>query len=383
MPINGPSPEHVSNLPRHKTYTKNETAPTDYNVDADIENVEDDTPAAEQWRFLQSTDEMSAAVTQFYNRRLYEKRLSELSGNYDYVLEEEVVDKADRIFEALQNAKSTHRELMDLARELFPDESDLIIVLREFLRQKRISEIIRQKVQALLKEVESTTDQKFLKSGVNCALKARIFGKKLDVNPMLLRASYRSFLLSDESPVETYIDWISNFGYQKRDSILAFIEGSLLADINALDASCSSVEFGLFLKKLCQLQSLRAAELLFVRYVTENKVVKKHLCNEETWLVFLLSLLQSPESVGQLLKEAAGKHLLMITAKEKAMFLLTLYQGCKNIPDSLFEEAASLHDVLGYFRTVLSKVYHAELFNHPRQKGTQTGLYREISINGF
>lgn len=383
MAITGPTPEHISGIPRQKTYTKNEAAPKDYNIDADIENVDDDTPAAEQWRFLQSTDEMSAAATQFYNRRIYEKRLSELTGNYDYVLEEDALDKSEKIFEALQNSKSTHRELMDLARELFPDESDLIIVLREFLRQKRMSEIIRKKVQALLKEVESTTDQKFLKSGVNCALKARIFGKKLDVSSMLLRASYRTFLLSDESAVETYVDWISNFGHQKRDSILAFIEGSLLADINALDASCSSVEFGLFLNKLCQLQSLRAAELLFVRYVTENKIVSKLVCSEETWLVFLLSVLQSPASIGQLLKETAGKHLLTIPAKEKTMFLLALYQGCKNIPDSLFAEVGAHQDVLGYFRTVLNKVYHAELLMRTPQKGPQSKSHKEMSINGL
>lgn len=383
MAITGPSPEHISEHQRQKTYTRNDAAVTDYNVDAEIENAGDDTPAAEQWRFLQSTDEMSAAFTQFYNRRLYEKRLSELSGNYDYVLEEDALDKADKIFEALQNSKTTHRELMDLARELFPDESDLIIVLREFLRKKNISEVIRNKAQALLKEVERTTDQKFLKSGVNCALKARIFGKKLEVNPGLLRASYRSFLLSDSSAIETYIEWVSNFGHQKRDSILAFIEGSLLGDINALDASCSSVEFGLFLNKLCQLQSLRSAEQLFVRYITENKTVKKFLCNEETWLIFLLSVLQHPESVDQLLKETAGKHLLMIPGKEKAMFLLALYQGCKNIPDSLFEDATSLLDILEYFRALLSRIYHSELFAHPHKKDPKTGSRREMSINGF
>ncbi|EHG5995775.1 TPA: type III secretion system gatekeeper subunit SctW [Escherichia fergusonii] len=382
MAINGPSSEHTSEHLRQKTYTKNETAPTDYSVNTEIENTGDDTPAAEQWRFLQSTDEMSAALTQFSNRRLYNKRLSELNGNYDYVLEEKVLDRADKIFEALQNSKSTHRELMDLARELFPDESDLIIVLREFLRQKRISEVIRKKVQVLLNEVESNTDQKFLKSGINCALKARIFGKKLDVNPRLLRASYRSFLMSDSSAVETYIEWISNFGHQKRDSILAFIESSLLGDINALDASCSSVEFGLFLKKLCQLQSLRSAEQLFVRYVTQNNVVKRFKCNEENWLIFLLSVLQSPESVGQFLKETVGKHLLMIPGKEKAMFLLAIYQGVKNIPDSLFEDATSLQEVIGYFKAALSRVYHSELFAQPHKKDSKTGARREMSING-
>ncbi|EDY5736408.1 YopN family type III secretion system gatekeeper subunit [Salmonella enterica] len=279
--------DHIVSFQRRKHNAKNEIVPTDYNVDTDANTgIIEDTPAAELWKLYQEAGEMSAVLTQYINRRLYEKRFSELSGNYDYILEDEVLDKTDRIFEVLQNSRLTHRELMNLAREIFPDESDLVVVLREFLRQKRISEVIRQKVRDLLKEVENSTDQKFIKSGINSALKARLFGKKLDISPKLLRASYRSFLMNDQSTVDIYIEWISNYGSQKRYSVLEFIEGTLLGDINSLDASCSNVEFGLFLKKFCLLRSLRSAELLFIRYVTENKVIKRFDINDDTWLFF-------------------------------------------------------------------------------------------------
>ncbi|EKC3540987.1 type III secretion system gatekeeper subunit SctW [Salmonella enterica] len=362
--------DHIVSFQRRKQYAKNEIAPTDYNVDTDANTgiIEDDTPAAELWKLFQYTDEMSAVFTQFNNRRLYEKRFSELSGNYDYILEDEVFDKTDRIFEVLQNSKLTHRELMDLAREILPDESDLIVVLRDFLRQKRISEFIRQKVQDLLKEVESSTDQKFIKSGINSALKARLYGKKLDVSPKLLRASYRSFLMNNQSAVDIYIEWISNYGSQKRYSVLEFIEGALLGDINALDASCSNVEFGLFLKKLCLLRSLRAAELLFIRYVTENKVIKRFDINDDTWLFFLLSILQLPDSIDDVLEQTTGKHFLQASEKEKSQFLLTLYQGCRNLPDSLFDKEGALLDILEYLKKLLGKVFRTELFSHSREK---------------
>ncbi len=41
--------------------------------------------------------------------------------------------------------------------------------------------------------------------------------------------------------MEIYSDWITSYGYQRRLVVLDFIEGSLLTDIDANDASCSRV----------------------------------------------------------------------------------------------------------------------------------------------
>ncbi|MDI5811237.1 hypothetical protein MJM95_28225, partial [Salmonella enterica subsp. enterica serovar Anatum] len=41
------------------------------------------------------------------------------------------------------------------------------------LRRKDLEEIVRKKLESLLKHVEEQTDPKTLKAGINCALKAR------------------------------------------------------------------------------------------------------------------------------------------------------------------------------------------------------------------
>ncbi|HDL6964079.1 TPA: type III secretion system gatekeeper subunit SctW [Yersinia enterocolitica] len=335
----------------------NHVAHSDHDVQQDVSKVADETPAAEQWRFLQSADEMSAAITQFHNRKLYEKKREEISSGFEQILEEDAESKTDRILQTTQNPKVELHVLVDFIRKLFPDESDLVQVLRELISRKKIDKVAKKKLEEILLQIEKQSDPKFIKSGINCALKAQLFGKKLALNPKILRASYREFLLSDSSAVEVYIDWISNYGYKKRQSILEFIEGSLLSDINSLDASCSTIEFGLFLQKLCHLQLLQAAERLFLRYVISSVGVSKLNDKEELLLYFLISLLKKPESIDVVLAEVLQKTYKKASRKEILALLLTLYRGLQKLPISLFLQEDSLQYILEYMRNIIKNNY--------------------------
>ncbi|MCM5119084.1 YopN family type III secretion system gatekeeper subunit, partial [Escherichia coli] len=92
-------------------------------------------------------------------------------------------------------------EVYSFAKKLFPDESDLVVVLRAILRKKQISENVRLNAEALLRKVNQETTKKFINSGINSALKAKLFGQALSLNPKLLRASYRQFLMAEDDAV--------------------------------------------------------------------------------------------------------------------------------------------------------------------------------------
>ncbi|HHC0854856.1 TPA: type III secretion system gatekeeper InvE, partial [Salmonella enterica] len=175
--------------------------------------AEDSSPGAEVQKFVQSTDEMSAALAQFRNRRDYEKKSSNLSNSFERVLEDEALPKAKQILKLISVHGGALEDFLRQARSLFPDPSDLVLVLRELLRRKDLEEIVRKKLESLLKHVEEQTDPKTLKAGINCALKARLFGKTLSLKPGLLRASYRQFIQSESHEVEIYSDWIASYGY--------------------------------------------------------------------------------------------------------------------------------------------------------------------------
>ncbi|WP_304413551.1 YopN/LcrE/InvE/MxiC type III secretion system gatekeeper [Chromobacterium sp. LK11] len=334
---------------------------------AEAQQVEDASPAAEVQRFAQSTDEMSAALTQFRNRRDYDKKLGHLADSFERVLDEEAQPKAQQILHVAKSHGVSAEELLRQARSLFPDDSDLVLVLRELLRRRQLDEVVRKRLQALLKQVEDQAEPKPLKAGINCALKARLFGKALSLSPGLLRASYRQFLESEAAEVEIYADWVGSYGYQRRAVVLDFIEGALLADIDSLDASCSRLEFGNLLGRLSQLKLLRSADALFVGRMLSNPQVCAFNPHEADWLLFLLSLLQQPQQLDGLLAETVGDTALLSRHSEHSTLLQALYQACKALPPQLFVDERWLDALQEEFRRLAAIAYRHELAERRRE----------------
>ncbi|ECG8591029.1 type III secretion system gatekeeper InvE [Salmonella enterica subsp. salamae] len=329
--------------------------------------AEESSPGAEVQKFVQSTDEMSAAMAQFRNRRDYEKKSSTLSSSFERVLEEDALPKAKQILKLISvQHGGALEDFLRQARSLFPDPSDLILVLRELLRRKDLEEIVRKKLESLLKHVEEQTDPKTVKAGINCALKARLFGKTLSLKPGLLRASYRQFIQSESHEVEIYADWIASYGYQRRLAVLDFIEGALLTDIDANDASCSRLEFGQLLRRLTQLKMLRSADLLFVSTLLSYSFTKAFNAEESSWLLLMLSLLQQPHEVDALLADIIGVNALLLSHKEHASFLQIFYQVCKAIPSSLFYEEYWQEELLMALRSMTDIAYKHEMAEQRR-----------------
>ncbi|HAG8013963.1 TPA: YopN family type III secretion system gatekeeper subunit, partial [Escherichia coli] len=277
--------EHVGVLERTREVSRLEDIITEDNedIEAEMPKMGDD-PAGKEARFLQATDEMSAALTQFMKKKIYEEQLANFLDGEEYVLEDQPIEKTDKVMEALKAATTHDYEVYSFAKKLFPDESELVVVLRAILRKKQISENVRLNAEALLKKVNQETTKKFINSGINSALKAKLFGQALSLNPKLLRASYRQFLMAEDDAVDTYVEWIGSYGYQNRILVTKFIKETLFSDINALDASCSSLEFGMFLNKLSQLLSLQSAEALFLKTLMNNPIIKKFISAEDYWI---------------------------------------------------------------------------------------------------
>ncbi|EER7195377.1 YopN family type III secretion system gatekeeper subunit, partial [Escherichia coli] len=227
--------EHVGVLERAREVSRLEDIITEDNedIEAEMPKMRDD-PAGKEARFLQATDEMSAALTQFMKKKIYEEQLANFLDGEEYVLEDQPIEKTDKVMEALKAATTHDYEVYSFAKKLFPDESDLVVVLRAILRKKQISENVRLNAEALLRKVNQETTKKFINSGINSALKAKLFGQALSLNPKLLRASYRQFLMAEDDAVDTYVEWIGSYGYQNRMLVTKFIKETLFSDINAL-----------------------------------------------------------------------------------------------------------------------------------------------------
>ncbi len=308
------------------------------NVDIDVE--ESGTVALTQ-RLVQISDEMSAAMAQFRSRRHFELKSESLTDSFERVLEDDTVPKARQVLSLARLADRPVAWLLQMARKLFPDDSDLALVLRELLRRKKLDAGTRQRLETLLQTVIDQASPKRMKAGINAALKARLFGAALTVRAGLLREAYRDFLESDEGPVSCYQDWIALFGAPQRMNVLAFIEAALLTDISAQDPSCSRQEFGHLLARLTGLKRLRSAEAVFIDSLIGDQWVCRHNARETDWLVFLLGLLTYPDELDQLLLGALGESVVLIAHRERSMLLQVLRGVCLQLPHELFcdEEA--------------------------------------------
>lgn len=334
---------------------------------AEAQRANDVSPAVDVQRFVQSTDEMSAALTQFRNRRDYEKKPDYLTDSFERVLEEEALPKAKQILQIARARQVSAEELLKQARALFPDDSDLVLILRELLKRRKLEEVVAKRLQALIQQVEEQADPKQLKAGINCALKARLFGKALELRPGLLRASYRQFLQSEEPEVEVYADWIGSYGYQRRVMVLDFVESAILTDINSQDASCSRLEFGYLLGRLGQLKLLRSADALFVNRLLVNPVTHVFNTHEEDWLLLMLSLLQQPQDVDTLLARTVGKDALLSRHCEHSTLLQLLYLACKALPPQLFLVEGGQDVMLEALRQMAAIAYRHEQIEQRRE----------------
>lgn len=356
--------EHVGVLERAREVSRLEDIITEDNedIEAEMPKMGDD-PAGKEARFLQATDEMSAALTQFMKKKIYEEQLANFLDGEEYVLEDQPIEKTDKVMEALKATTTHDYEVYSFAKKLFPDESDLVVVLRAILRKKQISENVRLNAEALLRKVNQETTKKFINSGINSALKAKLFGQALSLNPKLLRASYRQFLMAEDDAVDTYVEWIGSYGYQNRMLVTKFIKETLFSDINALDASCSSLEFGMFLNKLSQLLSLQSAEALFLKTLMNNPIIKKFISAEDYRIFFLISLIKFPETAEELLNNALVTLPADANYKDKTLLLKAIYSGCTNLPFSLFINNEQLLEIRECCKQAIKVTFAAELFD--------------------
>lgn len=311
-------------------------------ADADIA-LEDGATAAVAQRIVQISDELSAALTQFRGRRLFEQKSETLSDTFERVLEDDTVPKARQVLSLARLADKPIAWLLQMARQLFPDDSDLALVLRELLRRRKLETLTRQRLETLLQTVVAQASPKRLSAGINAALKARMFGASMAVRAGLLRETYRDFLESDEGPLSCYQDWIALYGPPQRMNVLAFIEAALLTDICAQDPSCSRAEFGQLLTRVNDLKRLRSADELFISAVLGDALVCQHNPHEPDWLVYLCGVLSYPDDLDQLLLGALGEQVLLSSHRERSALLQTLRRLSLQLPPSLFvDEQAPL-----------------------------------------
>lgn len=325
--------------------------------------AEDEAPTAMLQRFEDSLDEMSAAMSLFRNRRDLEKRKGvEEGGHYERVLDEEAEGKVSELVRVIQNDnRMSIALLLQQFRSMFPDDSDLVLILRQMLYEDALSEVEKKRLTELLILVERNADPKRLKAGINVALKARLFGRSLEFSPALLRESYRDFVCSDAPEMDLYQGWIEHFGAEKRQPVINFVEDALVADMQSLDPSCTQIEFGQFLRRFSQIKNIRTADSQFTGRLSGLALCSQSGISERELLLFMFSMIRNSWQLEQTIAEIFQRPFFAGRANDFAAFLQELHLACRKLAPALFYDASDREVIDDTFRRLAGPARKAAL----------------------
>ena len=313
----------------------------------------------------QNVDESLISLTQFRSRRdLSQKSGADLDSNYEAILDDNTFAKLALFLRSIRNVQGNNiNDLKFRLIKLFPDESDRVMILRKLLSRKNVDDSTRLKLVALLENIKEEANPKRLKAGINVSLKAKLSGKTLTISPQLLRSAYREFIEAEMHEVEIYQSWVAVFGYEKRKDILVFVEGALLNDIDSVDPSCSLIEFGNFLSRLCQLKNLRTLDINFINKLLINNQVNSVNASEQSWLFFLMCILQDAENLDDYLEEITKGILSSISVDKTLSFLQAVLKECMFIPSDFFSKANDKSILETEFKIIIERFYKKELLS--------------------
>lgn len=286
-----------------------------------------------QNQLIEISDDMSMVATLFSQRfgQSLDKKANRGQSTL-YIAEEGADKKLDKVMMLFRKSGRSLQELLSYLRKMFPDESDLVMVLRELLRKKKLGAQLDAGIENEINRLLEGENGKQIRAGINIALQAKTFAKLLSLNAQTLRNLYRSFINLDFEPIYFFKMWIEEYDIKQCTIILSFLTQSLICDMQSLMPSCSqSSEFGYFLDRVNKLRSLCS----FIEINIEKQDLKNTITDKELYqLVFH----------GMTFPEEMEKYLISLLENKWMNYLVNIkmkiLQGIKtifnNYPESLY-----------------------------------------------
>ncbi|MBG6038643.1 type III secretion system gatekeeper subunit SctW [Proteus cibarius] len=289
-----------------------------------------------QNQLIEISDDMSMVATLFSQR--FGQRLEKKANrgkNTLYIAEEGADKKLDKVMMLFRKSGRSLQELLQYLRKMFPDESDLVMVLRELLRKKKLGAQLDAGIENEINNLLEGENGKQIRAGINIALQAKAFAKLLSLDASTLRNLYRSYINLDLEPIYFFQMWIEEYDLKQCAIILNFLTQSLICDMQSLMPSCSkSSEFGYLLERVNKLRTLYSFIEMNVKTL-EKKDLKNTITEKDLYkLIFY----------GMTFPDEMEKYLISLLENEWLNYLtnikMKLLQGLKAMfneyPESLY-----------------------------------------------
>ncbi|MET3108411.1 type III secretion system YopN/LcrE/InvE/MxiC family regulator [Oxalobacteraceae bacterium GrIS 2.11] len=281
-------------------------------------------------------DDMSAVMAQFRRRSDAEKRAASATDPFERILEDDSEHMIEGLHVISRAAEVSTDSFLAMARSMFPDDSDVVLVLRELIRRRKVGNIDTSALEDLLEEVWEKSNKKLCQAGLNIGLKARLYSRKMKVSPKSLRNTYREFLISDEGELFQYEQWVEQYGADRRGTVAEFIETSLMHDMHSHDPSCSRREFGGLLGHLMTVKKLQESDTAFLQVFLRGNL--KLMLIENELLTCWFDCLQRPFKLKKEIEKNDMNNLTQTLFLTKPELQKKLLMAIRQIHSDLFME---------------------------------------------
>ncbi len=291
------------------------------------------------------------------------------------MLEDQADEKLDTLIKHVAKLRDLNN-LLNFARQLFPNDSDLMLALREMLLSRKLSELQKKKIKEAIADLEKFGDSKKMQSGINVGPLAKRFRRR-NGNGRLsakdLRNSYLNFLELEMPAGFIYKDWIDAYGYENRACLLAFTMSALIADMKANEPGIHSSEFGPLSAKLSDARMLHTLDLLlnesFAKFTFLEQMRNGQLMLSEADIVGLyIKGLVDVDEFKLALTEFSKNFMSLLWVKQRAIVIQELRNVYNKTPESLFIDAIYHDAVIDHLAGLLKKIV---------EKEKNTGIWNE------
>jgi type III secretion protein W len=329
-------------------------------IDAPADEGDSQHGANMQAQIADTQEDMSDVMAQFA-RRLRRPGGTRRSEDAERILDSDVDEKLEELGQLIEFSHPDAHDLLGDARRRFGDASDLMLALRELRRRRRLEGEPVDLLDEAIEEHTRQTDPKLMKAGINAALKAKVFGKRMQLEPARLRQLYRQFLLFEGTYLMIYESWIEEYGLKRRRRILEFVQAALTYDMHSLDPSSNGAEeFGPLLNLIGRVRTLNGADEQFTGRLLTSKVLTNSTETEALGVTMLLSALLAPENVGVTLKQLLEPYLIPLGASEQSQLIQCVLRAAATIPVAIFEEVEDRHLLIDTIKNMAEAPFEAE-----------------------
>ncbi|MEH4929689.1 HrpJ domain-containing protein [Enterobacter cloacae] len=332
-----------------------------------FEAVEENLTVNLQEELKNAADDMAGLLRALRLGRNWRKNDSAENDYASSILEDGADEKLDTLIRQVAKLRDLNN-MLNFARQFFPADCDLILVLREMLLSRKLSELHKAKIKESIADLEKFGDSKKMQSGINVGRLAKKFSGGCGKRPLLakeLRHCYLNFLTLEIPAGFIYKDWIKVYGYQNRTRLLSFTLSALVADMKANEPGIHSSEFGPLSAKLSHARSLHNLDQLlnesFKKFPFRNQMRDKEVeLGEEDIVGLYITGLVCPEDFKMALKVFINRFMPLLLIKQRSVVIQEIRNIYNTTPVFLFNDAVYRDSITNHLSVLLSKLNEKE-----------------------